>query len=261
MAGTTESRPGVARREAALFLDTLQAVPPQAVTACRGWTTHEIIAHLTSGAEGLSNQIEAHLAGAPVPPFGTWAEREPPLQALDDAVLRRRLIASEERMTSAFDALVTSVGQDGIVDEVGFGFPAGELVRHMRQEFAVHRWDLVGDDADGVELLSQPDLLEHCVNMLGDPLLAAGLTRDPAPHDPLQVRLRCPGGPDLLVSVRDGHGRLTFDTAPVGGNVIETDAAARLLLVWGRRPTDSRRIRSNVPAETLLRLQTILAGF
>lgn len=257
----TESRSGVTRREAVLFLDTLQSVPPQAVTACRGWTTHEIIAHLTSGAEGLANQIEAHFAGAPIPPFGTWAEREPPLQALDDAVLRRRLIASEERMNSAFDALVTSVGPHGVVNEVGFGFPAGELVRHMRQEFAVHRWDLVGDDADGVELLAQPDLLEHCVNMLGDPLLAAGLTRDPAPHDPLDVRLRCPGAPDLLVSVRDGQGRLAFDTAPGGDDVIETDPAARLLLVWGRRPADSRRMSSNVPAHTLLRLQTILAGF
>ena len=253
----------VPRHEALAFLDTLQSVPPGAVTACRGWTTHEVIAHLTSGAEGLANQIEAHFASEPIPEFGSWEERELPLRALDDAVLRRRLTRSEERMSAAFGALIASVGPDAVTESVGFGFPAHELVRHMRQEFAVHRWDLVGDDTDGTELLAQPDLLEHCVNMLGDPLLAAGLQRDPAPREPLAVRLRCAGEPDLLVTVQDGRGSLALhDPEGDGGaGVVDTDAAARLLLIWGRRPADSRRMRSALPAESLMRLQTILAGF
>jgi hypothetical protein len=46
----------VPRHEAVAFLDTLDSVPPQAVSACRGWTTHDVVAHLTSGAEALANQ-------------------------------------------------------------------------------------------------------------------------------------------------------------------------------------------------------------
>jgi hypothetical protein len=218
------------RHEALAFLDTLQSVPPGAVTACRGWTAHEVIAHITSGAERLADQVEAHFAGDPIPEFGSWAERERPLQAVDDVVLRRRLIAAEERMSSAFDALIAAVGAAGMIADVGFGFPAEELVRHMRQEFAVHRSDLIGDDADGVELLAQPELLQHCVRMLGDPLLAMGLRQDPDPQAPLDVRLRCRGEPDLRVSVRDGQGNLSLGTAADDGrDVIETDPAARLL--------------------------------
>ena len=37
---------GGAVREVTAFLETLDGTPPDAVTACRGWTTHEIIAHL-----------------------------------------------------------------------------------------------------------------------------------------------------------------------------------------------------------------------
>ena len=52
--------------EADAFLDTLDRTPPDAITACRGWTSHEMIAHLASGADAFANQIEAHLEGRPI---------------------------------------------------------------------------------------------------------------------------------------------------------------------------------------------------
>jgi hypothetical protein len=259
--------PSAAHHEADAFFATLDATPPHAVTACLGWTTHEIIAHLVSGAEGLANQFDAYFEGRPIPPFGSWEEREPPLRALDDATLRRRCVAADERMTAGFNELLADRGPDDVVPDVGFGFPVIELVHHMRQEYAIHRWDLIGDDALGYDLLGQADLLSHSVRMLGEPLLAIGLQRDESRGDPLTVRIRCEGRPDLVLDVGVHGGTLALDDSPgepdlaAAADVIDTDPAARLLLLWGRRPADSRRVRSGLTAPRLHRLQTILAGF
>lgn len=248
--------------EADAFFATLDATPPHAVTACLGWTTHEIIAHLVSGAEGLANQFEAHFEGRPIPPFGSWEEREPPLRALDDATLRRRFVTADERMTAGFDELLAVWDPDEVVPDVGFGFPVIDLVNHMRQEYAIHRWDLIGDDPVGHNLLSQPDLLSHSVRMLAEPLLAIGMQRDSSLSTPMSVRVRCSGQPDLVVEVDEGRAELRLDEPdPTAPRVIETDPAARLLLLWGRRPTDSRRVRSGLDPQLLLRLQNILCGF
>ena len=63
------------RREAEAFLDALDDVSPNAVTACAGWTAHELVAHLTSGVEAIAVQAESHLDGRPIPVFGSFAER------------------------------------------------------------------------------------------------------------------------------------------------------------------------------------------
>jgi len=42
---------------------------------------------------------------------------------------------------------------------------------------------------------------------------------------------------------------------------IELDAAARTLVMWGRRPDQRGRIRSHVDQITLARLQTLLSGY
>jgi uncharacterized protein (TIGR03083 family) len=247
-------------REIAAFLEALDSTPPDAVTACRGWTTHEIIAHLASGADAFANQVEAHLEGRPVPEFGAWEVREPPYRAMDDAALRRRLETSERRMTQAFAAMLAQDPQ-ARSDDVGWGLPVIELVKHMRQEYAVHRWDLVGDDEPGLQLLGQQDLLVHSVQLLGDSLLRVGLARDPEPGRPLTARLRCPGEQDLLVSIDGGAGSLSLTDPEDAPDVIETDPAARLIILWGRRPADARRVRSTLAPDRLARLQTLLAGY
>jgi hypothetical protein len=259
-ADVTATSGGGAVREVTAFLDTLDGTPPGAVTACRGWTTHEIIAHLTSGADAFADQVEAHLDGRPVPEFGAWDVREPPYRAMDDAVLRRRLVSAEQRMTDAFDAVLAR-DPAAVAPDVGWGLPIAELVTHMRQEFAIHRWDLVGDDDAGMEILGRPELIDHSVRLLGDSLLKNGLQRDPEPHKPFSVRLRCPGEPDLALDVVDGSGALSFHPVDDVPRVIETDAAARLLILWGRRPQDGRRVRSSLAPDELARLQTVLVGY
>jgi hypothetical protein len=39
------------------------------------------------------------------------------------------------------------------------------------------------------------------------------------------------------------------------------DAAARTLLIWGRRPDQRGRVTSHMPAATLARTQALLAGY
>ena len=65
------------------------------------------------------------------------------------------------------------------------GFPT-----ELRSEDAIHRWDLVGDDAISHELLSQHDLFIHAVNFIGHPLLAGGLAANGDRCDPIVGRVR-----------------------------------------------------------------------
>jgi hypothetical protein len=48
---------------------------------------------------------------------------------------------------------------------------------------------------------------------------------------------------------------------PDGTATLETDAAARALLLWGRRPADPSRICSRVGPETLGRVRSLLSGY
>ncbi|MFI5892108.1 maleylpyruvate isomerase family mycothiol-dependent enzyme [Actinoplanes sp. NPDC051513] len=235
------------------FLEALQGVPPRSLTACDGWTAHEVVAHLVSGVELLSEQARAHLDGGPAPVVDDWAVRDLPYQAMDDAVLRRRLEAGERDMTK----LLEQLDPTAVIPGLGWGMPVGEIVLHMRQEFAVHRWDLVGDDDPGDEVLARPELLAHSVRMLQESLLARGLS---GRNDGFEARIRCPGQPDLLVEARDGKGTLAL-VDPGDGPAVHADPAARLLLLWGRRPADPRRVRSELSPSELLRLQQLLRGF
>ncbi|MGN6302471.1 MAG: maleylpyruvate isomerase N-terminal domain-containing protein [Angustibacter sp.] len=247
-------------READAFLAALDATPPDAVTACRGWTTHELIAHLASGADAFADQVEAHLDGRSVPEFGAWEVREPPYRAMDDRTLRRRLVSAEGRMSERF-AVMLDADPTVAVPDVGWGLPVAELVTHMRQEFAIHRWDIVGDDDLGTAILGRPELIDHSVRLLADSLLRNGLRHDPRPADPLQVRLRCLDQADLVLHVESGEGSLAFTAPDDAPNVIELDPAARLLVLWGRHPQGAHRLRSSLSPSDLARLQEVLVGY
>lgn len=233
------------------FVDALAAIPPDAVTGCPGWTAHELLAHLVSGVEAIAEQAEAHLAGLPIPGHGSFAEREEGFWSIADDELRDRLVAGERRMSAALAEELSQDPQQAVAG-IGWGMPIRDVVLHMRQEFAVHRWDLVGDDAAGDELLGQPELLDHSVRILADALLAPGIALDDgAGTPPWSVRVRAGDEPDLVVTV-DGPSRRFELLAQAGEPAdVRCDPAARLLLVWGRRPANARRVQSTLDAPAL----------
>ncbi|HEX5114683.1 MAG TPA: maleylpyruvate isomerase N-terminal domain-containing protein [Pseudonocardiaceae bacterium] len=246
--------------EAEAFLDTLQHTPPELVTACEGWTTHEVTAHLAGAAAEISRHLEPFLDGEPVPETQSFEVREAPLRALDDAALRSRLEAEEERMRGLIDQVLARE-PDVDIPWTGRRMVVAKFIPHMRNEFAIHRWDFAGDGETATDMLSQPELTEHAVGVLGEILVRRGRAHDPSPDEDFHVRLRAEGATDVRLLVEGGQARLEMATDDRDEPWVDFDAAARTLVIWGRRPGRRGRIRSHLPAPMLARLQALLAGY
>lgn len=253
-AGTRRSQ------EARTFLEARQHTDPEVVSACEGWTAHDVTAHLTGIAVEVSRHLSPYLAGEPIPKTRSFEEREAPLQAMADAELRQRLEVEEEQMRLLIDQ-VLATEPNAIITWTGRQMAVAKFGPHMRNEFAIHRWDIVGDDDTSVELLSQHDLTEHAVSVLGEMLIRRGRQHDPTPEEDLVVRLRSGTATDVRLVVRGGHARLELADARSDEPWVELDPAARTLVIWGRRPDQRGRFRSGVDQPTLLRLQTLLSGY
>ncbi|WP_330342040.1 hypothetical protein [Streptomyces sp. NBC_00557] len=63
-----------------------------------------------------------------------------------------------------------------------------------------------------------------------------------------------------MVTADAGGGGIRL-AAPEGHATIESDAAVRVLLLWGRRPGDPTRWHSSAGPETLRKLRTLLGGY
>lgn len=230
--------------ESQAFMTALLDVKPDAPTACAQWSAHELVAHLAAGAEEIAELIEDMIAGRPRRATRSFDEREAPFAALPDDELRNAMVEVSRRKVSATQALAAR-GADASFEFTGRAFTATQLETHARSEAALHRWDLVGDDDTGDELLAQPELTRHAVDVLNTlPMLfespgaraAAGSLAD------TRVVLRSPGQPDVVLIVdADGAARfeLATDRPAAGDAVVSTDVVNRLLTLWGRR--SSRR--------------------
>ena len=223
--------------EGEAFVATLLAASPSQLTACRGRTVHEVTAHLAAGSEEIADLIESHLAGAGPRPTRSFDEREAPYRAMDDATLRRHFFEQVERSKQARQRLAHHA--DDAVLFTGRAMPAAESVTHFRSERAIHRWDIVGRDEIGWEMLARPDLTLHALKILTDMtvlpetldnrLRAAGRSGD------FEVRLRSEPHDDVVVS--HSGGSLAVRSEPPGDGRVDArlDPAARLLALWGRR--------------------------
>jgi uncharacterized protein (TIGR03083 family) len=247
-------------REVDAFLDALHYTAPQVVSACEGWTAHEVTAHLTGIVVEISRHLSPYLAGEPVPETCSFEEREAPFQAMGDAELSRVLEAEEEHTRSLMDQVLADEA-DAVIPWTGRQMVVAKFWPHLRNEFAIHRWDVVGDDDTSMELLSQPDLTEHAVGILGEILTRRGHQNDPEPDQDFHVRLRSGTTADVCLVVSGGRARLEFAEAQNDEPHVELDAAARVLMIWGRRPAQRGRVRSRVGRSTLLRLQALLSGY
>lgn len=157
---TSTTKPSDRVAEIGAFLNTLPDVAPDAPTRCDGWTAHDLLAHVVAGGEELRPLVAAALAGDPVPATRAFAVREAPFVAMPDTELRDRLAAGGLGLLAALDELHAR-DRDATVAFTGAHLTAMQLMTHVRSELALHRWDLIGDDEVGRELLAQPDLLAH----------------------------------------------------------------------------------------------------
>ena len=118
------------------------------------------------------------------------------------------------------------------------------FAEHMREELVLHGWDITGDDAAAQARLAEPWMTTHSVFAVGRPLLAKGVKQLRA-GERIEARLRVAGADDVLLDAQTDHTTIGL-AAPEGPAALETDAAARVLLLWGRRPADPSRICSRV---------------
>jgi hypothetical protein len=256
----TSSRPLV---EGRALLAAIDQLPPEAPTACGGWTAHDIAAHLAAGAKETADLIDERLDGRPERPTRPFEEREAPFRAMDHDELRTRLVAENVRKMAAWDALAGQTA-DSAIAFTGTRITVDELETHSRSEAALHRWDLVGDDDTSGRLLAQPELTAHAVKVLNRmPVLtesarSLGIRAVQAGLPPLRLVLRSPDEPDLVLVVGPVTSHFELADGPVAGDItLTTDAGNRLLVLWGRRST-SRPVATEGSAALVAALDRVV---
>ena len=246
--------------EANAFLTTIDAASPEAVSACEGWTTHEIAAHVTGIAMEVIRHLEPYLQGEAVPDTRSFEEREAPLQALGHTELLRRLDSEESQMRRLV-AEVLDREPNAVIPWTGRHMAVAKFIPHLRNEHALHRWDVVGEDDISRQLLGSDELVDHSIAELGQILLVAGRKHDPDPDTDFRVRLRSEGHRDLRVLVEGGTATLTWAEDSADEPWVDIDPVARHIFIWGRRPDRHGQARSHLPQPNLARLQALLSGY
>jgi hypothetical protein len=265
-------------READAFMAALDESSPNAVSACDGWTTKEVAAHVLGIAVEVIRHLDPYLQGDPVPQTRSFEEREAPLLAAGHGAVLSRL-ENEDRSMRTLVADVLEREPNAVIPWTGRQMAVAKFVPHLRNEYALHRWDVVGDDFVGEDfvgedfvgedqvsrsLLGAMDLMEHSVGELGRILLVAGREQDPAPTADFHLTLRAQGQPDLGVVVDHDSARLVWSEAESTereADRIEFDSATRHLFIWGRRPDRRGGVRSFASPAALARVQTLLSGY
>lgn len=240
-----------------LFVDAVRRHGPDAGTWCEAWTVRDIVVHQAGNAEELARVLGAHLEGEPVATRG-FEEREGPLRALNDADLWEAL---QDRMATLTDVAVAAEGipADTDVAWTGRTMKVPWFAEHMREELVLHGWDITGDEPAARARLAEPWMTTHSVLAVGRPLLAKG-AKQIGPGERIEARLRADGTDDVVLAADPDQVSIGF-AEPEGPATLETDAAARVLLLWGRRPADPSRVRSRVGPETLGRVRRLLGGY
>lgn len=246
--------------ELSAFLEAARDQPPEALTACPGRTVFRMSCHMAAAIEEIDRHVVGYLAGTPVSRTRMFEEREEPYYALSMAEVLDRLAEYDASLREHMGELLSNE-PDAEMGWTGRTVRAKGFLSHLRNECAVHRWDMVGDDSTSYELLSQQDLLKHTSEFLGPiPLQARGIAAGAGSGRRASYRLRAPGQDDLVVGVQAGTQELRL-TPPHGDAVVESDPAARHLFVWGRKATPYGRLRCTGDPDEMRRLQLLLAGY
>jgi hypothetical protein len=245
--------------ELAPFIHAVRARRPGDGTWCEAWTVRDVLVHQTGNAEELARVLQAFLAGTPVETRGF--EREAPYRRMPESELWEAFMSRCRQLTEITAAAAQEVSPDTEVMWTGRRVKVPFFAEHMREELILHRWDLTGDDRTAAQALTEPWMTEHSVVSVGRPLLERGRAGlDLGPGGRVEGRLRTPGTDDIVVTADSGGGSVRL-AAPEGPATIESDAAVRVLLLWGRRPADPSRWHSSAGPEALRRVRTLLSGY
>ena len=166
----------------------------------------------------------------------------------------------EEARVRRLVADVLDSEPDAVTPWTGRQMAVAKFVPHLRNEHAVHRWDVAGEDEVSLRILGSEDLVDHSIVELGQVLLVAGRQHDPDPDADFRVRLRSAGARDLRVLVAAGNATLAWADDDTDEPWIDIDSAARHLLIWGRRPDRRGQLHSQLSRPDLVRLQALLSG-
>jgi hypothetical protein len=198
------------------------------------------VAHLAAGAKEIADLIEEKLEGRPDRATRGFEEREAPFRAMEHEHLKDELVAHNLRKLAGYAALP----EDAWIAFTGTEITRGQLDTHSRSEAAIHRWDLVGDDDIGAELLSQPDLTSHAVwvlssmSMLNESARALEVRAAATGHPSTKIGLRTVGQPNVVLVANPSSPHFEIGSDADAPDVILTmPAHHRLLALWGRRPT------------------------
>ncbi|MFD8613568.1 maleylpyruvate isomerase N-terminal domain-containing protein [Streptomyces sp. NPDC059631] len=242
------------------FVRAVQERRPDDGTWCEAWTVRDVLVHQTGNAEELARVLQGVLAETPVETRGF--EREAPYRRMSDQELWAAFLSRCEQLAETTAAAARDLSPRTEVVWTGRTVKVPFFAEHMREELFLHRWDLTGDDRTAVRALAEPWMTEHSVVPVGRPLLArgrAGLGLGPG-DEPFEGRLRTPGTDDVVVRADPGGGYGIRLTPPEGAATVESDAATRVLLLWGRRPADPSRRHSGAGPEALRRVRARLSG-
>ena len=131
----------------------------------------------------------------------------------------------------------------------------------MREELVLHCWDITGDDGAAQTRRAQSWMTEHSVDAVGVPLLKRGAAKlGLRGEESMNGRLRAPGTDDVIVTASADNTSIRLES-PDAQAALETDTAARVVLLWGRRPGDPSRICSDAGPDLLGRVRTLLSGY
>jgi uncharacterized protein (TIGR03083 family) len=233
---------------------------PDAGTWCEAWTVRDVVVHQAGNAEELERVLAGALGRRSVP-TRSFEEREAPYHAMSDADLWSALVRRVEQLCETSDAAMQALGPETDVPWTGRTMKVAWFAEHMREELVLHGWDLTGDDATARTSLAEDWMTTHSVIAVGRPLLAKGAAAlDPSDAEVVEGRLRVEGTEDVVVTATASGTNIAL-LEPEGEATIESDAATRCLLLWGRRPSDPSTWWSDVGPETLRRVRALLSGY
>jgi uncharacterized protein (TIGR03083 family) len=240
----------------AAFAETLSQFGPSALTACTDWTVHDLVVHMVSGADEILRHLKPALDQAPIPATRSFAEREGAWADVADDDLRNQLPTLVAQVNQHLDDLLAR--EPGhIMAWSGRQMPTSMFRSHLRNEFALHRWDMIGSDDVSIQLFSDPSLTAHTVRALAGPLVARAT---PMPYG-WSARLRSGQQPDVVIRSTNNGLAMTIEEQTEEQPTIDTDPDIRLLLLWNRFQPTLRHCVAPMGTPQLRELRSVLRGY